>query len=49
MTFLQWTTILQRRKWQSNLSLIIQEEFLDAGTFLVLVINLVIIMIMGGG
>ena len=48
MTFLQWTTIRHRRKWQSNLSLIIQEELLDTGTFLVLVINLIIIMVVGG-
>ena len=48
MTFLQWTTILQRRKWQSNLRLMIKKELLDTGTFLVLVINLIIIMIMGG-
>jgi len=48
MTFLQWTTILQRRKWQSNLRLMIKKELLDTGTFLVLVINLIIIIIMGG-
>jgi len=49
MTFLQWTTIRHRHKWQSNLSLMIQEELLDSGTFLVLVINLIIVMIVGGG
>ena len=49
MTFSEWTTIRHKRKWQSNLSLIIQEELLDAGTFLVLVINLIIVMIVGGG
>ena len=47
MTFTEWTTIRHRHKWQSNLSLIIQEELLDAGTFMVLVINLIIIMLMG--
>ncbi len=48
MSFLDWATIQRRCKWKLRLKMMLQEELLEAGTFLVIVINLIIIMLMEG-